>query len=134
MASPSISTQGAFKSEGDTITDGIIHQKDQSVNREFSDGVKKRVKKVSDKDYLDAVNRGDMETVKRMVEEAAREAGYQDGNSHHIGVSRALRLASELADLRTGYANLHRCAINPNVNTRKQKDRGAKTPLSFWSR
>lgn len=29
-----------------------------------------------DTDYLDAVNRGDMETAQRMVDEAAREAGY----------------------------------------------------------
>ena len=39
---------------------------------------KKDEVKYSDRDstYMDAVNRGDMETAQRMVEEAAREAGY----------------------------------------------------------
>lgn len=40
------------------------------------DSVKSQLKKTSDKDYLDAVNRGDMETAQRMVDEAAKEAGY----------------------------------------------------------
>lgn len=31
---------------------------------------------ISDSDYMDAVNRGDMETAQRMVEQAARAAGY----------------------------------------------------------
>ena len=35
MASPSISTQGAFKSEGNTITDGIIHQKEPIVKKQL---------------------------------------------------------------------------------------------------
>ena len=35
-----------------------------------------RGESVADKDYLDAVNRGDMETAQRMVDEAARAAGY----------------------------------------------------------
>jgi len=39
---------------------------------EKSDGIKKQMKKTSDADYLDAVNRGDMETAQRMVDEAAR--------------------------------------------------------------
>jgi hypothetical protein len=38
--------------------------------------IKKQMKKTSDKEYLDAVNRGDMETAQRMVDEAAKEAGY----------------------------------------------------------
>ena len=32
--------------------------------------------KYSDRDYMDAVNRGDMETAQRMVDEAAKKAGY----------------------------------------------------------
>ena len=41
--------------------------------------VKSKSKKMSerDSDYLDAVNRGDMETAQRMVDEAAWEAGYR---------------------------------------------------------
>lgn len=31
---------------------------------------------LSDSDYLDAVNRGDTETVQKMVDEAANNAGY----------------------------------------------------------
>lgn len=47
-----------------------------------SDGVKKQLKKSSDKDYLDAVDRGDMETAQRMVDEAAKEAGYTERAYH----------------------------------------------------
>ena len=37
----------------------------------------------SDRDYLDAVNRGDMETAQRMVDEAARAAGYTSQPLYH---------------------------------------------------
>ena len=37
---------------------------------------------VSDSDYMDAVNRGDMETAQRMVDEAAKEAGYTEELFH----------------------------------------------------
>ena len=46
------------------------------------DGIKKQVKRATDKDYLDAVNRGDMETAQRMVDEAAMAAGY-DTKAYH---------------------------------------------------
>lgn len=46
--------------------------------RERNAKKKKKAAKMSDRDleYMDAVNRGDMETAQRMVNEAAREAGY----------------------------------------------------------
>ena len=78
-ASPSISTQGAFKSEGNASTDGIIHQKDPVVKRvsqNSENGIMKQVKKATDKDYLDAVKRGDTEAAQKMVDEAARAAGF----------------------------------------------------------
>ena len=50
---------------------------------DIDEGVKKQVKRATDKDYLDAVNRGDMETAQRMVDEAAREAGYSTEHLYH---------------------------------------------------
>ena len=38
-----------------------------------------------DSDYLDAVNRGDMETAQRMVDEAAKAAGYNEEVFHGMG-------------------------------------------------
>ena len=53
---------------GHITADGkIIPQKSKSVKRKFSD---------RDSTYLDAVNHGDMETAQKMVDEAAKEAGY----------------------------------------------------------
>ena len=49
---------------------------------EIDEGIKKQVKRATDKDYLDAVNRGDMETAQRMVDEAAMAAGY-DTKAYH---------------------------------------------------
>ncbi len=43
---------------------------------------KARVTSEQDTAYLDAVNRGDMETAQRMVDEAAREAGYNYKGMH----------------------------------------------------
>ena len=45
--------------------------------------VKKQLKKYSDKSYLDAVNRGDMEMAQRMVDEAAKESGYDSPMLYH---------------------------------------------------
>lgn len=39
----------------------------------------------SDKEYMDAVNRGDMETAQRMVNEAAEKAGYRERLYHQTG-------------------------------------------------
>ena len=41
-----------------------------------------KVKQLSDRDYMDAVNRGDMETVQRMVDQAAKAAGYSVKGFH----------------------------------------------------
>lgn len=51
-------------------------------------GIKKQVKKQAKKSeqdsaYLDAVNHGDMETAQRMVDEAAKEAGYDSPKLYH---------------------------------------------------
>ncbi|MEE0873895.1 MAG: hypothetical protein UIH27_10620 [Ruminococcus sp.] len=40
--------------------------------------------KNQDRDYLSAVERGDMETAKRMVDEAAKAAGYDTSKLYHI--------------------------------------------------
>lgn len=39
--------------------------------------------KAADKDYLDAVNRGDMETIQKLVREAAKKAGYDSEPLYH---------------------------------------------------
>lgn len=44
-----------------------------------------RFSKKDDQDYLDAVNRGDMETAQRMVDEQARKAGYNLAVYHGTG-------------------------------------------------
>lgn len=49
---------------------------------EIDEGIKKQAKRATDKDYLDAVNRGDMETAQSMVDEAAKAAGY-DTKAYH---------------------------------------------------
>ncbi|MEE1046098.1 MAG: hypothetical protein U0M60_01605, partial [Clostridia bacterium] len=46
------------------------------------EGIKSQ-KKISDKDYLDAVNRGDMVTVQKMVGEAAKAAGFNSPLLYH---------------------------------------------------
>jgi hypothetical protein len=47
--------------------------------------VKSKSKKMSerDSDYMDAVNRGDIETAQKMVDEAAKEAGYTPVTRYH---------------------------------------------------
>ena len=44
--------------------------------------VKKQLKKALDKDYLDAVNRGDVATQERLVSEAAKSRGYTERAMH----------------------------------------------------
>lgn len=46
-------------------------------------GTAKRSGKAQDAEYLDAVESGDMETAQRMVDEAAREAGYDSPMLYH---------------------------------------------------
>ena len=57
-------------------SDTIIHQAKAFV--------KSKSKKMSerDSDYMDAVNRGDIETAQKMVDEAAKEAGYNKDAYH----------------------------------------------------
>jgi hypothetical protein len=65
----------------DTVTsfakNNVGRQYDKTLSLETAEkiandtDVKKQAKKTSDADYLDAVNRGDMETAQRMVDEAA---------------------------------------------------------------
>ena len=48
----------------------------RSISQNIS-SVKRQMKKTSDTDYLDAVNRGDMETAQKMVDEVAWREGYR---------------------------------------------------------
>jgi hypothetical protein len=59
---------------------------------------KKQLKKSSDKDYLDAVDRGDMETAQRMVDEAAREAGYVPVSRYHQTGARFNKFSNDNPD------------------------------------
>ena len=52
--------------------DSVNTQNDKNLEQE-----QKRTPKELDADYMDAVNRGDMETAQKMVDEAAKEAGYK---------------------------------------------------------
>ena len=54
-------------------TNDLAEVSNKSIPQD-SDSVKKQMKKTSDKDYIDAVNRGDMTTAQRMVDEAASKA------------------------------------------------------------
>lgn len=67
---------GIVKKNGYKATEGI------GIGRKVSDDTKKSTRKKRDADYLAAVERGDMETAQRMVEEAAREAGYGTKGYH----------------------------------------------------
>ena len=60
--------------------DGDILPQNQ---RKVNDGV--RYSLPSDQEYLDAVNHGDMETAQRMVDEAAKAAGYSERLYHQTG-------------------------------------------------
>ena len=57
------------------IPDGFLNPEQLSAKIEA-------IKESNDKDYMVAVNRGDMETAQRMVDEAAREAGYSYKGYH----------------------------------------------------
>ncbi len=51
---------------------------------ESNDNSKKSKDDTIDEDYLAAVERGDMETTQRMVDEAAKAAGYNTSKLYHI--------------------------------------------------
>ena len=54
----------------------------EQIIREIDSGVLKTAETAQDADYLAAVDRGDMETAQRMVDEAAKRAGY-DIEAYH---------------------------------------------------
>ena len=60
----------AVEARRDAEVDGIVDEIIETL------GSSKVRMSVSDADYLDAVNRGDMETAQRMVDKAAKAAGY----------------------------------------------------------
>ena len=60
-----------------SASDTIISQNPEKSTHEV-----KKSKKISDAEYLSAVESGDMETAQRMVDEAARAAGYTDKLYH----------------------------------------------------
>ena len=66
-ASPPLSSLLRASSGVLNASDDSISQDTENVNRKFSD---------RDSSYLNAVNREDMETAQRMVDEAAKKAGY----------------------------------------------------------
>lgn len=73
-----LQTQGylaAVGADGDGSWD-IITPADSGVKPESTE-------KLSDRDYLDAVERGDMKTTQRMVDEAAKAAGYNSPMLYH---------------------------------------------------
>ena len=57
-------------------TTNKIAQTKPKVNRDSKKSSDERLALPEDTDYLDAVNRGDMETAQKMVDEAAKKAGY----------------------------------------------------------
>lgn len=56
--------------------DKIIHQSNNIVNNDSMQKSDKIFSAKRDSDYMTAVNNGDMETAQRMVDEAAKSAGY----------------------------------------------------------
>ena len=65
-----------------------------------SENVNSKSKKMSerDSDYMDAVNRGDIETAQKMVDEAAEEAGYIPVTRYHQTGKRFTRFSNENPD------------------------------------
>ena len=72
-ASPSLGSPKGVLNRMLNASDDSISQNTDSVKRKYSD---------RDSEYLDAVNRGDMETAQKMVDEAAKKAGYTYGGYH----------------------------------------------------
>ena len=69
VSDSSASTNNGTEADHITADNGDIITQEPPI-------VKRQLKKTSDTDYLNAVHRGDMETAQRMVDEAAKEAGY----------------------------------------------------------
>lgn len=76
--SPQPTSETSF--DGNATTNRISHidsvVNTPSENSEIKSSARKRITPEMDAYYLDAVNRGDTETAQRLVDEAAREAGY----------------------------------------------------------
>lgn len=68
---------------GTTLSDTTISQLEQKSNNNLQNNAKQKNKSRSDSDYLFAVENGDMETAQRMVDEAAKEAGYNTPMLYH---------------------------------------------------
>lgn len=57
----------------------------KAAEREAKKNTKYSMTKAIDKDYLDAVNRGDMKTAQKMVDDVAKESGYDIKAYHGTG-------------------------------------------------
>ncbi len=63
-------------------SNGIVSHPKEVVNRNGENISEEMKQERKGTEYFDAVKRGDMETAQRMVDEAAREAGYKDHLYH----------------------------------------------------
>ena len=88
--------------EGYALTNGIsedrIAQTKPKVNSKSKKSSDERLALPEDSKYLDAVNRGDMETAQRMVDEAAKEAGYTPVKRYHQTGHKFTRFSNENPD------------------------------------
>ena len=72
----------------DSISEALADKSSEGIIPQFKEAVKnmrqeqKSYSLPKDSDYLDAVNRGDMETAQKMVDQAAKEAGYTEKVYH----------------------------------------------------
>lgn len=62
-----------------TISEETVSHDSEEVKRQYSLGEEAKI----DSDYMDAVSRGDTETAQKMVDEAAKEAGYNSPILYH---------------------------------------------------
>lgn len=63
--------------------DKKLNAADKKKLAELRKGTKNSLPKVNDTEYLDAVKRGDMETAQKMVDEAAKSAGFSTEHLYH---------------------------------------------------
>jgi hypothetical protein len=72
------------RSSMDTVPTDSITDPAKKVNRKSENSSAKNIgASALDSDYMDAVNRGDMQTAQRMVDEAAKKAGYSTEHLYH---------------------------------------------------
>jgi hypothetical protein len=72
---------GAGENYRDALKNPVQNKKQDDV-AQFSNRLSGQITE-QDQKYLDAINRGDMEAAQRMVEDAAREAGYDSTKLYH---------------------------------------------------